>query len=208
MHVRMPNWNRTRRLRVLPLLAVGSISLGVFFAASSASAGDEVEAAASGLPDHAKRWDTDGDGALDADEKAELRTKLLETWDADGDGRLNRAERDAARDAGDLPPKPDSRKWKRATSERRKAIELAEKLKPLDTNEDGSVSKVEVWSAATAGERDRAIARRKAALERYDADGDGKLDENERRKARLENGLVRRDEIEPPPDGNKAAQPN
>jgi Ca2+-binding EF-hand superfamily protein len=208
MHVLTPNLKRARRLRVLPLLAAASISLGALVAAPSAFANDEVAAAGSGLPDQAKHWDQNGDGALDADEKAELRANLLEAWDADGDGRLNRAERDAARAAGELPSKPDSRKWKRATSERRKAIERAEKLEPLDTDKDGSVSKEEIWSAATAGERDRAIAKRKAALERYDADGDGKLDEDERRKARLENGLVRRDEIAPPPDANKAAQPN
>jgi hypothetical protein len=198
MHELWPNSPLARALRLLPLFLV----LG----ASSGFAGEAGEPKPTGFSDRAQKWDKNGDGALDAEEKAELRSDLRERWDADGDGRLNRTERDAARAAGELPARP-SQQSKRAEASRRKAMARQAKVDEFDADGDGEVTKEEAWNGINSGAAERAAAQRKANLDRYDADGDGTLNEEERLKARRENGLVRLNEIEPQ-DGAGSAPAN
>jgi Ca2+-binding EF-hand superfamily protein len=116
-----------------------------------------------------KKFDKDGDGKLNEEERAAVREEmkgrkdeLLKKFDADGDGKLSDAEREKIRKQ--LPGK-------------------GRKLPPpilakFDKDGDGELNDEERAVAKKAWE-----ARKEEALEKFDADGDGKLNPQERRAA-------------------------
>jgi Ca2+-binding EF-hand superfamily protein len=116
-----------------------------------------------------KKFDKDGDGKLNEEERAAVREEmkrrkdaLLKKFDADGDGKLSDAEREKIRKQ--LPGK-------------------GRKLPPqilakFDKDGDGELDDEERAVAKKAWE-----ARKEEALEKFDADVDGKLNPEERRAA-------------------------
>lgn len=145
-----------------------------------------------------KDADANKDGELDAGERQKLREtirlkteereiQMLAKYDADGDGELSWTERKTAREA------------ERKAAEEKQKQDYEALFTQLDTNEDGSISKEE-WLAgrekatnelgedygqAEAMDREREMEqRRDEFVKRYDKDGDGKLNEAERRTAR------------------------
>lgn len=95
-------------------------------------------------------------------DRAELRKMLLEKFDSDGDGQLNQQERAAAR---------------KAREERRAA------------GQQGPGQGKRRRPGAAGGNNGQAGNRadfRKRLLDRFDTDGDGKLNETERKAARSE----------------------
>ena len=117
---------------------------------------------------------------------ADFRKKMLEKYDADKDGKLNEEERGKARE-----------EMKKHFKERR-----AEMLKKFDKDGDGKLSEEERKALHEAmkkrhgdrkpgegrpggpGKGPRGADFRKKMIEKFDADGDGKLNEEERAKAR------------------------
>jgi len=111
-----------------------------------------------------ERFDADGDGKLDEQERAAAhearRAKVLERFDTNGNGMIDDAERKAIGKA---------RKQRRLKRHQRL-------LERFDTNGDGQLD-----------EQERAAARelrRAKMIERFDANGDGVLDRNEKKTAR------------------------
>ena len=112
-----------------------------------------------------KKYDKDGDGKLNDEERTAMRADrdkaMLEKYDADKDGKLNNEERmkmeaeNPRRGMGGPPP-------------------TAEEIKTYDKNGDG---KLEGDEATALRE-----ARMKAMTEKYDTDKDGKLSDEERQK--------------------------
>lgn len=154
-----------------------------------------------------QRFDTNGDGQLDESEKEAarsmmgggaggprgaqaqmMRERLMERFDANGDGTLNEAERSEAFDAiVSDPSRPAAQRI----------------LQRFDANGDGALNADEkaaalaAWSQmqdgagrpGTAAPGGRPGARltpeqREAILRRFDANGDGQLDDSEREAAR------------------------
>lgn len=95
-----------------------------------------------------ERFDKDGDGTLNADERkaaeAEREAKLIERFDADGDGTLSATERAAAR--GPLNKQgPGAKKPGVPSRPLRDKI-----LKKFDTDGDGTLSETERAAAKKA----------------------------------------------------------
>lgn len=173
--------------------------------------------AADRLKDEAmKRFDTNGDGRLDDDERAEaldamkkkggeiqgqLRQFMLRRFDADGNGTLDEAERKTAFD--------EMMKQLEANGPMVKNTVLGFLHKRFDADGDGTLDKQElavareeltkrivqglaVTDAKTkpidpAGRRRRAETDRgQDLLDRFDADGDGSLDAQEREAAKAD----------------------
>ena len=128
-----------------------------------------------------KKWDLNGDGRLDEDEKAaahaemrkegvagvtadaERRKQILKRFDKDGDGQLNDAERAEAEKAREMLARnggPD-RFRERA-------------LKRFDHDGDGRLNEAEQAEADQF---------RAAQVKKFDKDGDGKLNDAEREEA-------------------------
>jgi Ca2+-binding EF-hand superfamily protein len=140
------------------------------------------------------KYDTNGDGHIDADEQkamvdavakdaqAELDDLTARRFDADGDGRLDERETAA---------------MEKALAERAAADEKARHerdLRLFDANGDGKLDEKESAALAEANERRLAEARQwreRADLQWFDLDGDGRLDEREQLLADAE--AVRRD---------------
>jgi len=152
-----------------------------------------------------RRWDRNKDGRLDEEELAakkaqedqsrrraeEARRKYMEQWDTDRDGNISDEEQKAMADH-----------YRRLREERRKKM-----LERWDTDKDGTISQEERKAMYTES-RKRYEERRKAMdadgdgkvttaeyqvyqkklIEKYDADGDGQLNEDERRKRNEETG--------------------
>jgi len=162
-----------------------------------------------------KKFDKDGDGELSEEEKAAMKEamekhrgkhgkggrpskeEMLKKFDADGDGKLNKEERTAAREA-----------MKKRFRE--------EALKRFDKDGDGELNEEERAAAKEAakkrrggrdgagkdgreggkGGRDRGKGRpsfddlpekmKARLIEKFDADGDGELNDEEKAKAREE----------------------
>lgn len=95
-----------------------------------------------------QRFDKDGDGTLNADERkaaeAEREAKLLERFDADGDGTLSESERAAAR--GPLKKRGQGAS-KPGTPSRPVREQL---LKKFDADGDGTLSETERAAAKKA----------------------------------------------------------
>ena len=128
--------------------------------------------------EYIKKWDKNGDGRLDEDEKAaahaemrkegpagegELRKRVIKRFDKDGDGRLNDAERAEAEKAREM-------------LERNGGVDRFRErvLKRFDHDGDGHLNETE------QAEADKFRAEQ---LKKFDANGDGKLNEAEREKA-------------------------
>jgi hypothetical protein len=173
--------------------------------------------AADRLKDEAmKRFDTNGDGRLDDEERAEalremkkkggevqaqLKQFMLRRFDADGNGTLDTAERKTAFD--------ETMKQLEENGPMVKSTVLGFVHRRFDANGDGTLDKEELAVArdeltkriiegipmgeAPAKPIDP-VARKKQAeekrkqemLDRFDADGDGTLDEQEREAAKAE----------------------
>lgn len=123
------------------------------------------------LPEFLAKYDLDGDGALNEEErqaaKEDRKTRAQErreSWDTDGDGEISDEEREAARDA------------LRAKIEERRNERFAE----ADTDEDGALSTEEF---AAIGAIARLAERRPEAAEkifaRLDADENGSISAEE-----------------------------
>lgn len=117
------------------------------------------------------RADTNGDGFVSKEEFAAGRDKMFARLDANGDGTINQAEVDKAREA-----------WKHRRAEKAQADGTTQPEKPkkehrgfmarLDTDSDGKVTTQEF---AAAGDK---------MFTRFDANGDGKLAQDEMPKHR------------------------
>ena len=179
--------------------------------------GNLLGKAADRLKDEAmKRFDKNGDGRLDDEERAEavremkkkggeiqgqLRQFMLRTYDADGNGTLEPAERKIAFD--------ETMKQLEENGPLVKNTVLGLVHKRFDTNGDGSLDKVELGGARDeltkriiegipmgdaptkpidpVARKKQAEEQRKAEmLDRFDADGNGTLDEREREAAKAE----------------------
>jgi len=142
--------------------------------------------------------DKNNDGELDRVERDALRDaiqmaaekreiEMIAKYDKDGDGQLSPEERLAARKAeAEIAAKKRADRWEELFGE-------------IDTNDDGSVSKeewlaargtvteegAEAEEAAEDAERDiRNEERRMEFMKQWDKDGDGELNEAERRAIR------------------------
>lgn len=126
-----------------------------------------------------KKHDKNGDGQLDEDERKAYyeeyreRAKIVQ-WDKDGDGRLSDAERDQM--------EAQQAEWRKRSEEyRRKWM-----LQQWDKDRDGRMSEEETaaMEAQQAEMKKRAEQYRRQYEElrkKHDEDGDGRLDENERK---------------------------
>ncbi len=140
------------------------------------------------------KYDTNGDGKIDADEhdamvgavadsaQAEIDQLEAQRWDTDRDGQLN--EQEAAAMEADL-------------AERKLRDQRDSDLRDLrrwDADGDGQLDEQETAAMDEARERqlaERQRWREQADLQRFDLDGDGQLDEQEKLLADAE--AVRRD---------------
>jgi len=126
-----------------------------------------------------KKYDADGDGKLDAEERKGYyeeyreRAKIVQ-WDKDGDGKLSDAERKEM--------ETKQAEWKKRAEENRRKWTLQR----WDKDKDGKLSEEEL--AAKKAQEDewkkRAEQSRKEQAElrkKHDADGDGKLNADERK---------------------------
>jgi hypothetical protein len=126
-----------------------------------------------------KKHDTNGDGQLDADERKAYyqeyreRAKIVQ-WDKDGDGKLSDTERKEM--------ETKQAEWKKRAEENRRKWTLQR----WDKDKDGKLSDQEL--AAKKAQEDEWKARaeqyRKEQAElrkKHDADGDGKLNADERK---------------------------
>ena len=146
-----------------------------------------------------RRFDKNGDGQLDEAEKAEMekrKKEVLEKYDKDGDGQLGPEERKAFME--------DRRKELGGAEGGRPAIGPEERQKIIekfDKDGDGKLNDEERKAAFEAhrqrmgGEGPRGPGgpgvrgnpeERKMMMEKFDADGDGKLSDAEREKLREE----------------------
>jgi len=111
-----------------------------------------------------ERFDKDGNGSLNADEraaaKAEAEAKLLERFDADGDGRLSEEER------------AETRGPRRARPQNGPGIPPPGTEKPDEAKPDQKKPRAKGGPI------------RARLLKRFDADGDGTLSESERAAAK------------------------
>ncbi len=125
-------------------------------------------------PETVAKHDADGDGQLSRDERRamwrarteERRREMLQKYDADKDGTLGEAERKVLED------------------------EMAERwrLRRFDRDDDGRLSEEEAAAADEAEARNEKRRRewaqlREEMLERHDADGNGRLEGDERQAA-------------------------
>jgi Ca2+-binding EF-hand superfamily protein len=128
--------------------------------------------------EYIKKWDLNGDGRLDEDEKAaahaEMRKEgagpdgerwkqILKRFDKDGDGKLNAAERAEAEKAREMLQRNGGMEKYRALV-----------LKRFDHDGDGRLNPAEQAEA----DKFRAEMAKK-----FDKNGDGKLDDEEREEA-------------------------
>ena len=141
------------------------------------------------------RYDTDGDGKINAAEQTAMRAarqeqRDLRRYNADKDGKLDQAET-ARRDQAQAEREKQrqerlekydadgdgqlSRTERRASWRAERAQRLAQQLKTHDKDGDGKLDDAERTAM-------RAAQRRRWELRRYDADGDGKLSEAETAK--------------------------
>jgi len=127
-------------------------------------------------PETIKKYDKDGDGKLNSDERfaawgaraEEARQGFMQKYDKDGDGKLDEKEREAIRDGF----RQRMEDWRRRASERR-----------YDEDGDGKLSAKEK-AAMAAGEAERTAERekrRKEFMDKYDTDKDGDISSEERR---------------------------
>ena len=132
-----------------------------------------------------KKFDKDGDGKLNEDERAEARkawqarsgggrwAEIIKKYDKDGDGKLSDEE------------KAEAKKARRARAGDRRA----EFMKKHDTDGDGQLSDEEQAAARKAmaerrGGGEGRGGRRAEIIKKFDKDGDGKLSDEERAEAR------------------------
>ncbi len=138
------------------------------------------------------RFDKNKNGKLDDAEKAEIKKHKIEfmkKYDKDGDGKLNPEERKALIEdrKKNGPPggmdknKKRERKGANLTPEQRQKI-----LKKFDKDGDGKLNQEERKAAMAARKKGKPRGikpgKREDLIKKYDADGDGKLSKEERRK--------------------------
>jgi EF hand domain-containing protein len=134
------------------LIAASAFSISAQ-ASSGASPGDKMA-----------EIDTNGDGAISADERQALRAEIFDAMDENGDGVLSEAEMTAAREA---------RKEKRKTKMQERRAQKREKmLAAMDENGDGQIS------------RDEFVAKDHPRIAKIDTDGDGTISAEEMEAAK------------------------
>ena len=156
-------------------------------------------------PQILQQFDKNGDGKLDEAEKRAIRDSFMKRFDKNGDGKIDEAEKRAAREAFMKRRGGPGKDGKgRPGKGRPGQFDRAAILKQFDKNGDGKLDEAERQAAREAfmkrrGGRDRGkfgqgrpggpvdgpkprIDRAKL-IEQFDADGDGKLSPEERRKA-------------------------
>jgi len=116
--------------------------------------------------------DTNGDGKISAEEHAAAAKKMFETMDADKNGQVTAAEMDAAHDK--IPGRAKGANTaadKKGEMKGEMKMSSVEKIKMIDTNNDGVLSAQEHEAGA------------KMMFDKMDTDKDGSLS-----KAELESG--------------------
>ncbi|MDP6637512.1 MAG: hypothetical protein QGG42_21645 [Phycisphaerae bacterium] len=127
-------------------------------------------------PETIKKFDKDGDGKLNSDERRAAwgermetrRQEFMKQYDTNGDGKFDEKEREAIRDSF----RKRMEDWGRRRTERR-----------YDKDGDGELN-AEEKAAMEKGEAERAAERdkrRKEFMDKYDKDGNGELSDEERR---------------------------
>jgi Ca2+-binding EF-hand superfamily protein len=154
------------------------------------------------------KYDTNGDGKLDATELAKLRldraNEFIAKHDKDGDGKLSAAELAAAFEKmGPRPGGPEGKPGREGGLKPEVLEKIkehrAEMLKKYDTNGDGKLDD---------GERAKMRADRAAKLvAKFDKDGDGKLNAEELVAARIGMRLHARFGHGPEKTGEKPTEP-
>lgn len=144
------------------------------------------------MADMLERFDKDGDGELNEEERQAAREAfraerearrqawLLEQYDKDGDGVLNEAEQaqlDADREAR------EAERAKRAAENERRALDA------YDADGDGVLSEAEKQEGRQA-RREYMMEQRQAFTDRFDTNGDGELTGDERQGIRETMGQV------------------
>lgn len=153
------------------LAAASVIGLGFGAVAMADQKGDRATKKAEKI----QQFDTNGDGKLDEAEREAIRLSKFAEFDTDGSGSLSRAEITTRQQA-------------------KLSEELDRYFSNEDANGDGVISVDEFGATRKAkrGERKAKRGERRAeALEKFDADGDGTLNDAERAAAR-EAGFERR----------------
>jgi Ca2+-binding EF-hand superfamily protein len=130
-------------------LAVVLLSALPGFTAASEEETRPAEVRTSRFREVLQRWDKDGDGRLNDDERAAMKKALLAKHDADGDGHLSEAEREAAVRARDLPTP-------RASGEAPKGRLGRRLLENFDKDRDGQLSDEERQAARDTVRKQRA----------------------------------------------------
>ncbi len=135
------------------------------------------------MADMIARFDKDGDGELNeeereaareafrADREARRQQWLLDRYDADGDGVLS-AEEEAQREADEAA--------REAEREARRAEAQKKALEAYDSDGDGVLSDAEKQAGRDA-RREYMMQQREAFTAKFDTDGDGELTGDERR---------------------------
>lgn len=118
------------------------------------------------------RADTNGDSFVSKEEFAAGRTEMFARLDANGDGAVDQAEVDKARDAWHQRRNQQAQADADAHSQKPKKDHAGRFLAHLDTDSDGKVTTQEF---AAAGDK---------MFAKFDANGDGKLAQDEMPKHR------------------------
>ena len=133
--------------------------------------------------------DTDGDGNVSDAERAAFKAAKFASADANGDGGVTLEEM-------------------RAFKENERVKREAERFSRIDTDGDGRISEEEFLAAPMHGHRRGKHKKRKMRhayfkdmmLERFDADGDGMLNDAEREAARADMKAFKDGALEAPTD--------
>lgn len=151
-----------------PPLAVPQVSartLALLFASAMLAAG-AADAQTRERSQFFERLDADGDGVADAEELLAARREAFARADKDGDGYLSGSEVEAL-----VGARGDAQRVRRGGLAggiaRRRMPDVEERVRRLDTDDDGRISEAEFIEA------------RNPLLERFDADGDGAISREE-----------------------------
>ncbi len=144
-----------------------------------------------------EKFDTNKDGQLSAEEKANAQAEVLKgagpgfeeflkRFDRDGDGRLNEREQAAAREAaqkiraqGGGGPQVGAPQFFGGNNEIPAAV-----LEKFDKDGDGKLNDKELAAAKKAQSGKRERMKQADVLKDFDKDGDGKLNDEEKAAAR------------------------
>jgi len=150
-----------------------------------------------------KKFDKDGDGKLNEEEKRAARVGMRQHWekkkaemmkefDTDGDGKLSDEEKKAFREEFGKRRKGDKAGKKGECHDRKRLGDKVRKhlLEKFDKDGDGELSDEEHKAAKASWEnkaremREKFAEMKKKFMAKYDTDGDGKLSDEENKAMR------------------------